>query len=517
MSEFSSSLVEPNYIARLALQSAPFNKAVEPTIFFKSEQIEQRFNLLLHLIRATDKVGLLVAGQGLGKSVLVTQLERNKTDDLRICRINSQDAVTPMDIVMQCLTAFGVDDNDVQFSNDHLVLLKERLGGLRQLNIKPLLLMDDVDLLSEESLTVLIDCLSWQTDNGFLLQAVFTCKQELPALANISGRSQQIDLPALSEQEVSLYLDYRLQAVGYHGDLVFGPKDLKQCYRQSAGIPALINQWAHQHLLGMKTSLSSPIKINTARLMPLLRWSGLGLLVILLILLLVFQDSINSLLSPKDVDDLTIEKPFSNEDEALAKVVIGEDKITSSAQAERDELKSLVSELTADVARPNEQPITSVDNEIILPTPPTQDQAIAPVENQTIISKPLSDPEPVILPEPNSVKTPKPVLNKALPATVHQKNWILKQSSSDYTFQLMGSWEKQEVVEFIDKYALVGDVAEFESMRNGRVWYALIYGVYDNKQAALDASSAWPAPINTLPSWLRRFDSVQQQINKKSS
>ena len=108
----------------------------------------------------------------------------------------------------------------------------------------------------------------------------------------------------------------------------------------------------------------------------------------------------------------------------------------------------------------------------------------------------------------------KPVLKVELSASVHQKQWILQQSATDYTFQLMGSWDKQEVADFIDKYALVGDVAEFESMRNGRVWYALIYGVYDNKKAALNASSTWPAPMNTLPSWLRRFDSVQQQIKK---
>ncbi len=501
MSEFTSPFAEPNYIARLALQSAPFNVAVEPDMFFKGEQIEQRYNLLLHLIRASDKVGLLSAEQGLGKSTLLTQLQRNKTDDLRICRIIGHASSTAMEIIMQCLSAFGVDDNDVQFSNDHLILLKDRLSGLRQLNIKPLLLIDDIDLVSEEPLMVLMDCLSWQINDTFLLHAIFTSKQVLPALANIHGRLQQIDLPALSEQEVPLYLEYRLKVAGYSGESVFNLKDLKQCYRQSSGKPALINQWAHQHLLGMKPTFANPIKLNmnfnVGRFIPLLRWSGLGLLVSTLIMLLLFQDTINNLFAPKMVEEMTIEKPFTKQEEALVTVILDEDKVTSSAQAEREELKSLVSELTEVVAEPEKVP-DKLANSI------SQDEMNP--KTQTTVAEPVLAPKPVL--------DSKPALKTELSPAIHQKKWILQQSATAYTFQLMGSWDKQEVLAFLEKYALAGDVAEFESMRNGRVWYALIYGVYDSKQAAVDASSKWPAPINTLPSWLRRFDSVQQQINK---
>jgi DamX protein len=492
MSEFTSPSAEPNYIGRLALQTAPFNVSVEPHMFFKGEQIEQRYNLLLHLIRASDKVGLLAAEQGLGKSTLLTQIQRNKTDDLRICRINGHASLTSMEIIIQCLSAFGVDDNDVKFSNDHLILLKDRLSGLRQLNIKPLLLIDDIDLVSEEPLMVFMDCLSWQSNDAFLLNAVFTSKKVLPSLENIHGRLQLIDLPALSEQELPSYLDYRLKVVGYKGESVFNPKDLKQCYRQSTGIPVLINQWAHQHLLGVTSTFANPIKINMnfniRRFIPLLSWLGLGLLVSTLILLLLFQVTINDLFAPKMVEEMTIEKPFTKQEESLLTVILDEDKVTSSAQAERDELKSLVSELAEVIVEPEKVPIAISQDEV---NP----------KAQSIVTQPISVPEQVLKAE--------------LPPAIHQKKWILQQSATDYTFQLMGSWEKQEVVAFLGKYALAGDVAEFESMRNGRIWYALIYGVYDNKQAALDASSKWPAPINTLPSWLRRFDSVQQQIKKQ--
>lgn len=488
MSEYVSPTAEPNYIARLALQSAPFNTTVEPTIFFKGEQIEQRFNLLLHLIRASDKVGLLSAEQGSGKTALLTQVQQSMGDDLRICRINGQASLTSMDIIIQCLAAFGVNDNDVQFSNDHLILLKDRLSRLRELNIKPLLLIDDIDLLSEEALHVLMDCLSWQNNERFLLYAVFTAKQEMIILSSIYGRLQHIDLPALSAQQVALYLSYRLDAAGYRGKAVFSQKDLKQCYRQSAGNPAAINQWAHQHLLGMKPSSTHSIKINAKRLMPLLRWSGLGLLVITLILLLLFQDAINEVFSRKTAVQTVIKKTFSGEQEVLATIILDEDNITSSAKAERDELTSLLSELA----------IASAVEPEKVKSPIAQDEVA--MQAQAIVAKPRLSLEPVLPTE-------------SFP-TVHRQDWIMQQSATNYTFQLMGAWDEKEVLEFLDKYALTGDIAKFESMRNGRIWYALIYGVYDNKQAALDASNTWPAPMNTLPSWLRRFDSVQQQIKK---
>jgi len=79
----------------------------------------------------------------------------------------------------------------------------------------------------------------------------------------------------------------------------------------------------------------------------------------------------------------------------------------------------------------------------------------------------------------------------------------------------MGSWDRDEVVEYIAKYALEGNVAVFNSMRQDKVWYVLLYGSFSDKQQAISASSNWPEPLNTVPTWLRRFDSVQQQIKDK--
>ena len=481
MSSIANSSAEPNYLTRLALSSAPFNSVVDAKFFFSAEQIEQRLNLVSHLIRASDKVACVFADKGVGKSSLLTQIQHMAGDDLRICRIDIQPSLTIINIASLCLHAFGVDESEIAQGNNPESILKNRLLRLQKLNIRSVLLIDNVDDASPDVLSLIIDFLSWQDDDGFLLQAVLTASKVMPEWDTLHGRMQRIDLPHLAEDELSSYLMHRLRAVDYQGELPFSPKELKQFYRQSSGCPALVNQLAHQKLLGINPKLTKTTETKSQILSPL-KWSGLGLLVLSLILLLVFQDTVNHFFTtPNHPSSIIGEPEVIPTDKPLATIVVGEEKVTSSEQAEREELKSLVTELN------------QVDKV-------TKLQAN---KSKTVESEPAIKKDSLVQKEQQKL------------AVIHKEEWIMEQVSTHYTFQLMGSWDKNEVAAFIDKYALAGDVAEFESMRNGRIWYALIYGVYTDKQQALKASKQWPAPLNTLPSWLRRFDSVKKQIKDR--
>lgn len=502
MTKLSNSSAEPSYIPRLALSSAPFNETVDESSFYNGEQIEQRLNLLLHLARSSDKVGLLLAEKGVGKSTLLTQIQQNSGDDLRICRIDAQASIDSPTFISECISSFGVDGAG-ELQNRHEELLRDRLKRLLKLNIKPLLLIDDIDAISADNLAIIMDWLSWQDEDEYLLQAIVTASHTMPELDNIHGRLQRVDLPSLAEGELDAYLMHRLEAVGFKGELPFSRKDLKQFYRQSAGFPALVNQLAHQTLLGIKAS-PKPTSRTTFKVSSLLRWTAVIFLALALILLLVFQDNINALFEQQSQQVDIVEQPFDSEEETLATIVVGDDPIIDSEQAERDELAQLLAELpaigdqAADVTEEKNQ-ATTVDDIAI------EEREVGAVENiMAEMTEPAQVAEEVIIKKPEDVLASAPL--------VHQQDWILQQQATHYTFQLMGSWQHEEVVEFIDKYDLSGDLAEFQSDRNGRVWYALIYGVYDNKQLALQQSSRWPAPLNTLPSWLRRFDSVQKQI-----
>lgn len=515
MTEFASSQAEPSYVSRLALTSAPYNEAVDVNSFFNGKEIEQRLNLLLHLIQASNQIGFLVAPQGMGKSCLLTQLHARADDGLRVYLIEAKSGLDVASLLSQCLRVFGVDDSEIDLNNDATSLLKNRLIQLQKINIKPLLLVDDIDNLPAEVLKEVTSWLLWQQDESFLLQAIVSATSKMPGLGELQARIEHVDLPALNELEVAAYLMFRLTRVGYLGKLPFTDKDNKRFYQQSLGNPAALNHLAHQKLLGIRPNLTSPVKINFSKIS---RWTILILLSISLILLLVFQDKVNALFKPeKQNRDEVIKLPEFEQDE-LTTVVVEESPVLSSEQAERDELMALVEDLPeADpiedeaVAELNTDEIL-IDESNIEVVESSGIERKAELEEKLEIEAKVETEQDEKAGKENKSETEE-VIEKV---EEYQQDWILQQQGTNYTFQLMGSWDHNDINKFIEKYALTGDVAEFESLRNGRVWYALIYGVYDSKQAALEASNAWPAPLNTLPSWLRRFDSIQKQLTKKA-
>jgi DamX protein len=454
MSELASAA--PSYVTRLALKAMPFSDAVDASIFFNAPHVEQSLNLALHLASSSDKVAVISTEAGIGKTCLLTQFVAKSQDNLKVTLIQGKYAPDLKTILFQCLRDFGVDEYDIRTGDDHQAMLHTRVAQLRQLDVRPVLLIDDADQLLPEVLTFLLSCLKLQQENQYLMQGVICISQALSGLDEIRERIQKIDLSALTEQQIEPYLTARLNQVGYEGDALFSKKQLKQFFKQSKGNPALLNKLAHQTLLGVKPTVKArkpllPANLNVSALLK----GGAGTVVaVALIILLLFQEQINRLFEPSIAGDQTLE--VIEEEPELATVTVSPDEVVSQDQFGRNELVDLVSELeqTGDM--------------------------------------------PTIATSITSLK---------------DKSWILGQDLSSYTFQLMGSWEKQEVLDFVQKYELDGDVAIFESLRNGKIWHVLVYGVYANKQAAIEASQAWPEPMNTLPTWLRRFESVQTQIN----
>ncbi len=432
MNEFVTSSAEPSYLIPLALTAAPFNQTDDPKFFFKSEQLEQRINLLQHLIRASDKVALVFAEEGFGKSALLMQLQQIMNEDVRICHIDAASHVDPEALILHCLRAFGVDDNDIRLSSDHLELLQQRCLSLQNLNIKPLLLIDDADQLSEHKLATILDWLSWQGDEQFLLRAVLTAKNAMPELNTIHGRIQRVDLPVFTEEECRSYLIHRLAAAGYQGELPFKAKVLKQIFRKSVGNPELINQLAHQELLGIKPISTSKIP----NLATGLKWLGIALLTTSLIFLLVFQDKINTFFSSVDeeaeldqlsevVAELPIASIVANSEsdgraiptiEKSIPIAVGiaeENSTLSTEEQGRKELEALIAELA------------SSESEDFVNQSETEEVATGPI---SIVASTIEVITPSVRPDLSIINNP--------------QEWILQQDSNDYTFQMMGSWDE---------------------------------------------------------------------------
>ena len=496
MSELAATSAEPAYLNRLALNDLPFARVNQSAAFYDGSHIKQRRLLLQHLLRATQTPVLLQSAKGSGKTTLLEEMQRQAASDIRYCFVSSQTPNLALDrAITETLEADIIDPDDAAACE---AAIRERLLQLRKVNIVPVLVVDDAEQLSATARQQLSEWLQWQ-DEQPLWQAVLSAETS-PEIETVNF--QKLDMPLLEMAEVAPYLQQRLEAVGYQGELPFTAKVLRRFYRLSGGNPGRLNQLAHQHLLGSK-----PSPTNQYPWMQILRktgrWSGVIIVGLIIIIALIYQQQINQWIAKPEQQE-TISLPELAEDDEVATVVVGENE-QHPPEAARQELADLLAQI------PQDEQDLATETETETETPRL---AETPADEQAEPS-PSSQPQTA---STNSAESEAPVAKADAEknnSPVHGRDWVMQQQSTDYTFQLMGAWEASEVDAFIEKNALTGQVARFTSLRNQKPWHVLIYGVYSGKQAALDASNQWPAPMNTLPTWLRRFDSVQKQIKEK--
>lgn len=504
MSELAATSAEPAYLNRLALNDLPFARVNQSAAFYDGSHIKQRRLLLQHLLRATQTPVLLQSATGSGKTTLLEEMQRQAASDIRYCVVSSQSANLAFDrAISEALEADIIDPSDEAACE---AAIRERLMQLRKVNIVPVLVVDDADQLSATVRQQLSQWLQWQ-DQQPLWQAVLSA-QTNPEVTSVNF--QTLDMPTLEMAELAPYLQQRLEAVGYTGDLPFTAKQLRRFYHLSGGNPGRLNQLAHQHLLG-----SRPKSADEYRWLQILRktgrWSGVIMIAVIIIIALIYQQQINQWIDKPEQQE-TLSLPELADDNEVATVVVGE-QASDTPEAARQELADLLAQIPSDGQDRALETETQTETQ---PQIEVATQADRPAQEQPEPMGQVQDHAPPQAVSTETADAEQPVKDADSARQVVQgRDWILQQQSTDYTFQLMGAWEASEVDAFIEKNALTGQVARFTSLRNQAPWHVLVYGVYPSKQAALDASNQWPAPMNTLPTWLRRFDSVQKQIREK--
>jgi len=100
-------------------------------------------------------------------------------------------------------------------------------------------------------------------------------------------------------------------------------------------------------------------------------------------------------------------------------------------------------------------------------------------------------------------------------AGLKDERWILDQEPNHFTLQLFGTHNKSSIQKFAKDNKLSDNIAVYQTLRNAKPWYSLIYGSYSSKD---DANKIKKEIANKkVKPWLRRFDSVQAKINTEKT
>ena len=110
---------------------------------------------------------------------------------------------------------------------------------------------------------------------------------------------------------------------------------------------------------------------------------------------------------------------------------------------------------------------------------------------------------------------PAPPAAAAVPkkaAAIRSRSWLQAQRPGDYTLQLIAVRDEKAARAFIRRSGLRGDIAYFRTLRKGRPWFAVVYGRFPDRKAALAARRRLPPAVAKGKPWPRSFASVQQAL-----
>ncbi len=262
------------YSNYFGLTELPFSVTPDPRFSYTNSNYREAFATLRYGIE-TRKGFIVITGEaGTGKTTLLRRLMRSVEATVHTAFIfNTHLDFT--ELLRLILNDLGVPNS----SQDRLTLMAQLNDYLiEQLKNDHIvsLLVDEAQDLSDEMLEELRLLSNLETDRAKLIQIVLMGQPELerkldqPQLRQLKQRvAVRCRLAPLRGDEVALYINSRLQTVGYEGRELFDLGSVQKIALYSKGIPRLINVICDNALLiayaTSKTTVSAKIIDDVAR------------------------------------------------------------------------------------------------------------------------------------------------------------------------------------------------------------------------------------------------------------
>ena len=95
---------------------------------------------------------------------------------------------------------------------------------------------------------------------------------------------------------------------------------------------------------------------------------------------------------------------------------------------------------------------------------------------------------------------------------IYNDEWVKEQNPKNFTLQLARSDELNWLLDIAKKQPMLKDTAYYTSTIDGKKWYYLIYGNFDNQQSASAEIDKLPKALKKWSPWVRKFSDVQSNI-----
>ena len=90
---------------------------------------------------------------------------------------------------------------------------------------------------------------------------------------------------------------------------------------------------------------------------------------------------------------------------------------------------------------------------------------------------------------------------------------LLAINESKFTLQLTGMSSAKSLQEFISTHQLPReDVYLYKTLRNNKPWYVVIYGQFESRNIANNATNNLPDTLSNMGSWAKDYASVHRDL-----
>jgi general secretion pathway protein A len=243
-----------NVLTYYGLPQQPFDVTPDPAYLYFTPSHREALASLTEGIENFRGFMVLVAEPGMGKTTLMNKLMEEVADSARVVFL-FQTQCSSHELLCFILNELEVDHAGMDVVAMHRALnqalLEEMLRGRRFV-----LVVDEAQNLQEPVLETIRLLSDFETTHSKLIQIVLAGQPQLaetlrkPGLVQLRQRISVLSsLKSLSAEETSEYVEHRLLASGWGGNLLFTPEAMAEITELSAGVPRSINNLCFNALL----------------------------------------------------------------------------------------------------------------------------------------------------------------------------------------------------------------------------------------------------------------------------